>query len=542
MPFPALRTLSTRIILGFAVLIVSFSAVSALTVLALQRLGTEVQVIRIGYLPLALTTKDLYEKQKSLHQYLRDLEGESSTKRVKIQLGRLRVRRMALLNDAEADARKLRDSTLPPGHGEFIDETMAKIAEYRKLAKQLDAEYKILAQYPPLYRVGPTPGAKPSKEFQAGLDALAKVRKGERQLVNKAEYLRVLQRGNIEDTTRDLERNASQQRSYTLYLGLIAVALGLLITVWATLTLRPLRRLRDAAQRIASGDYASRIAEAGPAEVADLAKEFNAMSRAVEERERELVRTERLAAVGKMAAMITHEVRNPLSSIALNTELLEEEMRHLPDEQQAESLALCRAITKEIDRLTALTEEYLQFARLPKPKLQQLDINPIVRGLVEFERRQLVARGVKLHADLAETLPPVRVDDSQLRQALLNLVRNAADELEQRDGGGNISVSTRATSSHVEIRVVDDGPGIPEELAPRLFDPFVSGKKGGTGLGLALTQQIMLEHGGSITVDSEPGKGATFLVSLPRVEVEADAGTAGSSTFGQDPGKMRDSG
>jgi|GEM_PF-1122800 len=534
MLFPALRTLSSRIIAGFAVLILGFSAVSALTVLAMERLGTEIRVIRVGYLPLALTTKDLYEKQKSLHQYLRDLEGESSSKRVKIQLGRLRVRRMALLNDAEADARKLRKQKLPPGHEKAIENTMAKIAEYREQAKKLDVHYKVLLQYPPLYRLGPTPGAKPSAKFQAGLDALKAVRKGERELVNRAEFLRVLQRGNIEVTTLRLERNERRLRLYTLYLGLTAVLLGLFITIWVTLTLRPLRRLRDAAQRIAAGDYASRIAEAGPAEVAGLAREFNAMGRAVEERERELVRTERLAAVGKMAAMITHEVRNPLSSIALNTELLEEELHHLPDEREDESLALCRAITREIDRLTAITEEYLQFARLPKPKLQRLDINPIVRGLVEFERGQLVARGVSVDDDLAASLPPVKVDDAQLRQALLNLVRNAADELEQTDSDGTINVSTRATPTHVEIRVADDGPGIPETLLSRVFDPFVSGKKGGTGLGLALTQQIMLEHGGSISVDSEPGKGATFLVSLPRVEPDA----AASSTFGRDPGKM----
>ncbi len=533
MRFPALRTLSTRIILGFTVLILAFSAVSALTVIAMQRLGTEIRVIRLGYLELALSTKDLYEKQKSLRGYLRELQGESSTRRVKIQLLRLRQTRTTLLNDSEKVINELRKLSLPAWHADSIEVTVQRIAEFREIAKGLDKDYKVLVQYPPLYRLQPPEGKNPSPEFKQGLEALAKVRTGESQLVNKAHFLRVLQRDKIELTTLRLERNERKLRLYTLYLGLTAVVLGLLITIWATLTLRPLRRLRDAAQRIAAGDYASRIEEKGPAEVADLAREFNAMGRAVEERERELVRTERLAAVGKMAAMITHEVRNPLSSIGLNTELLEEELRALPEERQAESRALCRAITTEVDRLTVITEEYLQFARLPKPKLQELDINPIVRGLVEFERGQLVNRGIEVHDDLAESLPLVRVDGAQLRQALLNLLRNAADAVEQTKG--HITVATVATNTDVKIRVADNGPGIPDELAARLFDPFVSGKEGGTGLGLALTQQILLEHGGKISVDSVPGDGAAFEIELPRVDPEA---SAASSTFPEDPGIM----
>ncbi len=172
--------------------------------------------------------------------------------------------------------------------------------------------------------------------------------------------------------------------------------MGLLITIWAILTLRPLRRLHDAARRIASGDYAGLIDEVGPAEVADLAREFNVMGRAIDERERELVRSERLVAVGKMAAMITHEIRNPLSSIGLNTELLEEELGALPADRSDEARALCRAINTEVDRLTAITEEYLQFARLPKPKLLEEDINGLVRDFTDFEREQLSLRGVTL--------------------------------------------------------------------------------------------------------------------------------------------------
>ena len=278
-----------------------------------------------------------------------------------------------------------------------------------------------------------------------------------------------------------------------------------------TASLRPLRRLGSAARRIAAGEYGNRIEEQGPAEVAELAREFNAMGRAVEERERELVRSERLAAVGKMAAMITHEVRNPLSSIALNTELLEEELAQMPGEARD----ICRSITREVDRLTAITEEYLSFARLPKPRLAPGALPALVDDLARFVREDLASRQVVLEVSHAADVPPALCDEAQIRQALLNLVRNASEAVAGR-GGGHVWVRTRATDTHVAVEVADDGPGIAAELRERLFDPFVSTKDGGTGLGLALTHQIVRDHGGAIHVTSKPGEGATFTIELPR--------------------------
>jgi signal transduction histidine kinase len=242
------------------------------------------------------------------------------------------------------------------------------------------------------------------------------------------------------------------------------------------------------------------------------------MGSAIQERERELVRTERLAAVGKMAAMITHEVRNPLSSIGLNTELLEEEIGELMSEhgeRAAEARALCSAIQSELDRLTMITEEYLHFARLPKPKLQEEALATIVKSVTDFEREPMSARGIQLEVELADGLAPVMVDEAQLRQALINLLRNAGEAVAEV-GTGRVRVYTRRGPSPrtAEVVVQDDGPGIVEELAAKIFDPFFSTKDNGTGLGLALTQQIISDHGGTIRVESRPGHGASFIVSL----------------------------
>jgi signal transduction histidine kinase len=282
-----------------------------------------------------------------------------------------------------------------------------------------------------------------------------------------------------------------------------------MMTMWVVIALRPLRRLQAAARRVAAGDYGSRIEERGPSEVADLARELNTMATAVEERERELVRSERLAAVGKMAAMITHEVRNPLSSIGLNTELLEDEV-----EGNQEARDLVRAIHREVDRLTAITEEYLTFARLPKPKLAPEAINPLVGALAAFVRGDLAAKKVELKVDLAPGDPIAIIDAAQLRQCLINLVRNASEALGAKESG-TVTLRTRAAGDRIVIDVEDDGVGIPPDVLPRLFDPFFSTKEGGSGLGLALTQQIVKDHGGDLAVQSTVGKGTTFTVSVP---------------------------
>jgi signal transduction histidine kinase len=211
-----------------------------------------------------------------------------------------------------------------------------------------------------------------------------------------------------------------------------------------------------------------------------------------------------------MAAMITHEVRNPLSSIGLNTELLEEELGDGPSEAKD----LLGAIHREVDRLTAITEEYLAFARLPKPKLAYEAVNPMVGALAAFVREDLAAKKVDLAIELSDGDPIALIDNAQLRQCLINLVRNATEAVVAK-GKGKVTLRTKCAGDRVVIEVEDDGTGIPPDVLPRLFDPFFSTKEGGSGLGLALTQQIVKDHGGDLAVDSTVGKGTVFRVAVP---------------------------
>jgi two-component system, NtrC family, sensor kinase len=285
--------------------------------------------------------------------------------------------------------------------------------------------------------------------------------------------------------------------------------------------LAPLRRLAASAKLLARGDLKQRVEVTSSDEIGTLAGEFNAMAAALEEREQRLLRSERLAAIGKIAAQITHEVRNPLSSIGLNAELILEELERSKDAWgSGEARELVRAIIGEVDRLAAITEQYLRLARLPRPQLEREDLNALVSSLLAFVHEELVGRKVIVETRFCERLPTVPADENQLRQALLNLLRNAAEAM---PGGGRITVETGLTDDPdrpVRVSVTDTGSGIATEIRAKIFEPFFSTKQGGTGLGLALTQQIIVEHGGAIDIESEPGEGTRFTVRLPAMPAE----------------------
>jgi signal transduction histidine kinase len=224
--------------------------------------------------------------------------------------------------------------------------------------------------------------------------------------------------------------------------------------------------------------------------------------RTMEER---LVQSERLATIGRFASQIAHEIRNPLSSILLNIELLEDELKG----SSPEAKALIRSVLKQLDRLNDIVGEYLQFSRFPKPNLKRGRVDEVIEELAQNYK---VPGRIKLEVALMPSSPEVWLDDGLLRQVLENLVRNAVDAIE---GEGAIRIETDVIDRFLLIRVKDTGTGITPEIHSKLFEPFFTTKPHGTGLGLATSQQIMFEHNGHLLVESQPGKGSTFTTLLP---------------------------
>ncbi len=518
-----MRTLSARILLGFIALTITFGVFAGTIVVNLREVEDEASLILRGYVPLATASNNLVERQRDLKDYLEQgIQDAARAVEIRKSILGLRNHRDQSLSQIAKTVEGLRGLVTSDGTAALV-----VVRQLPKTATLVDELKRAVEAVAPLYDTvlaAPPVGMrnKSDPDFQAAYDALDAPHKlaydalqrlrdddHEVEILRKAGNLKDVQSSRMTRTKDWLADNTRKILMRAIYLAIGALVLSFLITAWVAVTLRPLRRLREGARRIAAGDYGKRISEVGPTEIAGLAREFNSMGRAVQEREEENLRAARLAMVGKMAAQIAHEVRNPLSSIGLNTELLEEEL----GDSATEARELCRAIHAEVNRLTEVTETYLGL-RGGKPKLARESLNAIIEDLVGFVRNDLATRNVDLETELDPEDPIGNIDANQMRQCLINLVRNAADAVSAR-GGGRVILRTRGGRDRVEIAVEDNGVGIDSELLPRLFDPFFSTKEGGSGLGLALTQQIIQDHGGEIHVASRVGRGTTFTLSVP---------------------------
>lgn len=312
---------------------------------------------------------------------------------------------------------------------------------------------------------------------------------------------------NLSDAARTRERRAIVELAL---LAALTLAVGVAVSIHTRRLLGPLERVTQRAKAVARGDLTPQPTERTDDEIGELATAFERMVGAVAKAQSRALANERLAAIGKMAAHVTHEIRNPLSSIGLNIELLEENLAEAGI--GGESRSLLQAITREVQRLEHLSEEYLRVARLPQPRMESEDLASKVREIVAFAKPEMERAGLELELELSHDIPLVLFDEGQIRQAVLNVLRNARESM---TSGGTISVYVRAEGMSVVVGVDDRGSGIPDEVRSRIFDPFFSTKGEGTGLGLAITRQIVEAHGGTIHVSPREGEGTSFRLLLP---------------------------
>jgi signal transduction histidine kinase len=233
--------------------------------------------------------------------------------------------------------------------------------------------------------------------------------------------------------------------------------------------------------------------------------------------EEALRRRDRLVAMGELASTVAHEVRNPLNAIAMSAQRLEREfLEDAPDSSQAELQELLTVVSGESRRIDRIVRQFLEFARPPQLHPRPVDVAALVSGVADAARALAGARGMALEAT-ASGAGEATLDPDRIREALENLVRNA---IEATPEGGRVALTTRGDADAVEIEVADAGPGIPAELLPRIFDLYFTTKPDGTGVGLAVTQQIVTAHEGTLEVDSRPGAGTRMIVRLPRAARE----------------------
>jgi two-component system, NtrC family, sensor kinase len=228
----------------------------------------------------------------------------------------------------------------------------------------------------------------------------------------------------------------------------------------------------------------------------------------------QILRSEKMASIGRLAAGVAHEINNPLTGVLTFAHLLREKPNM--DEQDRADLDL---IIRETTRAAEIVRRLLDFSRERPVLMQRLDINEVVRRTLQLIRNQKLFEGIVIDERLGENLPELNGDMNRLQQVLLNLTLNSCEAMPK---GGTIAIDTTAADGEVRVEIADSGCGIKPEVMERLFEPFFTTKPvgQGTGLGLAVSYGIVQQHGGSIEVESEEGKGAKFIIALPAVENE----------------------
>lgn len=349
--------------------------------------------------------------------------------------------------------------------------------------------------------------------------------------------------------------------NYTFLLVIVGAALlfgGMITVLFPWKITRPVERLVKATQTVKKGDYSYRISGIeGAGEISDLAGSFNDMLRniedthknnlelleqtkrfneilrekveeatlAIREQQNELIRAERLATIGEFATRIAHEIKNPLSGITVALEIMRGKAR---DEEQENSIT---EVLKEVRRLDGILRDLLQLSVPKEMDLREADPGDIVERSLVLVRPRAEKKGVTINVRPG-VAAPCRLDYEKCQQVLINLLINAIDSTEA--GKGTVTVETETVDGALHISVRDDGAGIPESDIEKIFEPFYSSKKQGTGLGLPISKKIIEAHSGRLTVLSEEGKGSLFTVIIPyktQDEENVPARETGSGKF-----------
>jgi signal transduction histidine kinase len=297
-------------------------------------------------------------------------------------------------------------------------------------------------------------------------------------------------------------------RRNIIVIWFLSMLTGLGLTyLMARRILEPVRTLDLAAGEIARGNYDLRVPEESADELGRLANTFNAMCASIRSARDELIRQERIATIGRMSTSLVHDLRNPLAAIYGGAEML------VDDElSTAQVKRLAANIYKSSRRIQELLQDLVEVAKGRASKTELCRLRDVVAAAFDAYAPVAETQAVTVEIDIPDAIE-IPLDRSRIERVFVNMINNS---LEAMPGGGSLHISARPDGDSVLIEVEDSGPGIADEIAGRLFQPFVSaGKKNGLGLGLALSRQTVLDHGGDLWVASLPGHGARFLVRLP---------------------------
>jgi nitrogen fixation/metabolism regulation signal transduction histidine kinase len=316
---------------------------------------------------------------------------------------------------------------------------------------------------------------------------------------------------------RDLVQFLYDIRTVAFTVGGAGILMAILLSLWmAARFTRPVEQLAEAARSVGAGNWDTRVDIPNTDELGELAEAFNTMTHEIISQRARLLQAERVAAWRELARRLAHELKNPLFPLQITVENLLRS-RDLPpgefDEIFQESTTTLLA---EIANLKTIIGRFSDFSKMPHPQLQRIQVNDLLKRIVTLHEPQFNAPGkppINAQLHLADALPEIDADPDLLHRVFSNLVLNAMDAM---PNGGTITVRTYEQSDNIRIDIADSGTGLTPEECSRIFTPYYTSKQHGTGLGLAIVQSVISDHRGSISVESEPGHGATFKIELPK--------------------------
>jgi two-component system, NtrC family, nitrogen regulation sensor histidine kinase NtrY len=305
-----------------------------------------------------------------------------------------------------------------------------------------------------------------------------------------------------------------------LWIGVVAAVSGILIGIllgwWTTERVtRPVTQLARGARAVANGDWSARVDVISKDEIGELATAFNRMTEQLAEQRDRAIQAERVAAWRELARRLAHELKNPLFPLQITIENLRKARKRSESEFEEVFQESTGTLLAEVGNLKTIIGRFSDFAKMPPPNFETVDLNEVVQSVMRLYDAQLKDEGqskIDAELNLSDIGLRIQADGEQLRRAIGNLVLNAIDAMPH---GGVLRIVSSREDGHARLSVSDTGMGLTEEECARLFTPYYTTKQHGTGLGLAIVQSVVSDHGGKISVVSSPGNGATFTIELP---------------------------
>ena len=321
----------------------------------------------------------------------------------------------------------------------------------------------------------------------------------------------------LASSRRELVELIQHIKTISLSVGAIGIVIAVLFSGWAARRVtRPVEHLAAAAREVGAGDWRVHVDVNSDDEIGELATAFNNMTRELIEQRERLVQSERVAAWRELARRLAHELKNPLFPLQITVENLLRAREQNPAQFEEVFQESTSTLLAEISNLKGIIGRFSDFAKMPRPELRGIAVNDLARDVVKLFQAQLTAPGrpeIKAALQLDDALPAIQADPDLLHRALSNLVLNALDAMPT---GGTLTVRTSQHDGLVRLEVGDTGSGLTPEECERLFTPYYTTKQHGTGLGLAIVQSVVSDHGGRISVRSQPQQGTTFCIDLPQ--------------------------